>query len=227
MPVNVFTHHSRTRYTRPYDRAGCYQCTVIVAPQLAEQHPHGRRFHIETTHRFAPPDQVADLRIFFKRFKIIDINLYSAVCLDEGSGILDVSQASLTENIQFINTHILGIMHFEMCYRKAFGRQVCGRVGIDRLFGDKHTAGMNGEMRGDAVHPFGIAENQACNMITVTILTRAGYNGIDLRLGEAKHFSKFAHQRPVFESGVCTQQGGMLRCMFIKDIFCYFIPVFP
>jgi hypothetical protein len=76
VPVDILVHHPAAAYAWPDDRAGGNQRFVIVAVQLFDQLPHGRRFDIKTADRIAAASAaLPDHRVFLNFSDVMDVDI--------------------------------------------------------------------------------------------------------------------------------------------------------
>ncbi len=62
-PSYIFPHHTRLRHTWSDNGTRCHQRDVLIAQELFQQLPHGRRFYIKTTNGLRFPDLLFDVGV--------------------------------------------------------------------------------------------------------------------------------------------------------------------
>ena len=83
------------------------------------------------------------------------------------NGFADVAKSALAEDIVFEEPHFFGHIHIELRNRKAFGRHLCGGIGVNRCFRNNYTAGMDAEMVRKSVEPLAVAENEFADVVGI------------------------------------------------------------
>ena len=153
----VLPHHARLSHSRTYDGACCNQSLIVVATQFPQKPSHGRTLYVETAVGLGVAKQVFHFLVFLKILNTMDIDAHTSVFLYHIHRVFDMSDASLAEDIEFLNTQTLSDIHVPLRRREAFGRHVKSRIARYRVFRYQHAAGMDGAGVGEV-------EDLLCNI---------------------------------------------------------------
>ena len=194
------------------DRAGCDKAEVVIHPKLFEQHPHGRGFNVETADRLTFPQQPFYAFVILEPPDVVDVgHLALTPCLtDDVQRLADLTQAALTQDIEFVKSHVFGNDHVEMRSRVSLRGKIGGRIVMDGFFRDQDASRMNAQVIGEPFDELSVAQDQPGIMVKLRISAAGKLSfrqGIDFVRREAEHLAQFAHDRPVLEGGIGGQQG--------------------
>lgn len=146
-----------------------------------------------------------DAFVFLDLRYIMDVDGFALIGAYEAYGILDMSEAALTEYVIFMKAEILCMIHIEVRDRKSLGHHLqCGVVS-KRTFRYKYTSCMDGEIIGEALDHLTVAEDVACVRMVFIVGEWCIDDGIDIGFGEADDFAEFADDGAAFEGIVCRQ----------------------
>ena len=138
-----------------------------------------------------------------------------------------MGDAALAEDVHLDEAYLLGRIHVVLRRREALGGQVeCSKVG-DRLFGDEHTAGMDGALAREVVETFGKRQDLLTDEILLGKRLGIAFHLVDLAFGQAEHLAQLTAQRVVLEGDRRTQQRHMLLPIFLEDVGDDGVPIFP
>ncbi len=118
---DVFAHHATAGHAGPYNGTGYYQRFVGIAAQLAEQLPHGRAFDIKAADGVDGAQPLFYQRIFLELLYLVDLYAHALVFVYQLYGFFDMAQATLTEDIEFVEPGIFCYMHIDLRGRKPLG----------------------------------------------------------------------------------------------------------
>ena len=87
---------------------------------------------------------------------------------------------------------------------------------------ETHLVVVDGFLREDLSTKTGLGD-----VVAMVILFRIVDKFIDLALGESEHLAQLAHDGPVLEGHMRSQQADMIAAIFSEDVFIDSIAVFP
>ena len=136
--------------------------------------------------------QLFYLRVFLKRFQVVNIDFGTGILLHQLNGILNFTQTTLPQNIELSKTNVFGFEHTKMNGWKTFWRHNRCRVRTNRLLGNKNTAGVHTQMARKTVNQFTVLQYQFPNIIkTAEIFYLLQFFNFVRR--QTKHFSQLAN----------------------------------
>ena len=217
VPLDVGLHHPAARHARPDDGAGGDQAEVVVDPQLAHEHSHGGRFHVEASDGLGFPQQVLHPRVGLEPLHVVDVDVGRRVGLrDEVEGVLDFGEAALGQDVEFVEGEVLGDHHVVLRGGEPFGRQERCAGPVDGSVGDQDAAGVDGDLVGEIAEDAGVADDGAFHFAQPRRVEPPAGQRVDLVLGQAEHLAELPHHRPVLEGVVGAEQGHVL--VAVEDV---------
>ena len=226
-PVYIFTHHSRLRYPRPDNGAGCHQGAVAVAAKLGEQSAHGRTLNIETAVGLTRFELVQHLSVLFEIIHPVYIHLNPTVPADNFSALLDVPDAALTEDVQFLEAQCFGHIHIPLGGGKSFWRHIQCCICGQWLFRNQHSTCVNASQVGKIHQATPGLINVPGNMIIVQIAPGILYQLVNLFFGQSIYLAQFSEYGTVPEGGDGSDQCGMFAPIPLENIVEHLIPLLP
>ena len=157
----------------------------------------------------------------------MDVDTDATAALHHLHRVADVCDTALAEDVHLDEAYLLGRIHVVLRRREALGWQVEGSKVGDRLFGDEHTAGMDGALTREVVETLGKRKDLLTDEILLCECLRVTFHLVDLAFGQAKHLAQLAAQRVVLEGDRRTQQRHMLLPIFLEDVGDDGVPIFP
>ena len=122
----------------------------------------------------------------------MDIHSDSSVLANEISSFFDMTDAPLTEDVEFFVAQLLRNIHIPLGSQKPFWRHIKRNILGDRLFGNKDTTGVDASLIREIEDVLCQFMDVACMFVEVVIAVRVCRQLINFGLGQAVHLAQLA-----------------------------------
>ena len=225
--VDILPHHPAPGNTRTDNRTGCHQRNIVVAMEFFQQATHRRALNIKAADRLANPELMLHLKIFLELLHPVNINLHLPVPLNDLNTVVDVADAALTQNIEFLKAYIFSHIHIPLGCLKPLRRKIKGRKTGYRLLRNQHTTCMNGSQVGKILH-----QRTYCKQLPVQLSTRCRCSRIigqhiDLIFWQPVHLPQLTQDRLSLKGVHRPQECRVAVPIAFKNIFMNIVTVAP
>ena len=192
-------HHAAFGNARAYDGTGCHEGEIVVAMKFFQQTAHGGAFDIEAADGVARFQLLAHEVVGFEFVHLMNIHLDATVLINDFGGILDVSDAALTQDVEFLEADVFCQIHVELGGGKTFWRHVEGGVGGDGFFGNQDAPRVDAAQVGKILNGVVVRHDVATNFALIEGRVGELNQAVDVLFGQPIHFAHFADDGTVFE----------------------------
>ena len=150
-----------------------------------------------------------DARIAFEPRHVVDVDLGGGLGVvdgDEVDGVADFSEATLTEDVEFVQPNVLGDHHVVLGGGEAFWRHEGAAKMVEWPVCDEDAAGVDGQGVREILEVAGVPDDNGFDVVSARRLDLAVGEPIDVVLGQAEYLAQFPNDRAVLEGAVRAHQ---------------------
>ena len=148
---------------------------------------------------------------------VVDVDVGVRVGLrDEVEGVLDLGEAALGQDVEFVEGEVLGDHHIVLRGGESLRREERRAGPVDGPVGDQDAAGVDGNLIGEIAEDASVADDSAFHLAQSRRVEPPTGQRVDLVLGQAEDLAEFAHHRPVLERVVGPEQGDVF--VAVEDV---------